>query len=319
MRESLHSGAISGVILAAGKGSRMECMGRILPKTLLPIRNEPLLRRHLRQMEAAGIQEVFVVIGHLGGMIRNYVREHPFPGLRITFVEQEEQAGIAHALARLEGHVPGPMLVYLGDIFYEVTDLREMLRRVGEGEVDSLLSVRREPDPELIRKNFSVELDGGGLVRRVVEKPEKLVNDLKGCGLYLLSRRVFEAIRRTPRSELRGEFEITDAIQLMIESGERIGVVENIGWDMNLTFDTDLLECNLRGLGRSGERNLIGEGAEIHREARLERCVIGAGVRITCPVDLRNSLILSDTVVDEEIRGEELIIAPGGVIQLSID
>lgn len=319
MYEGLHRGEISGVILAAGRGSRMQCMGRMLPKALLPIRNEPLIRRHFRQMEAAGIREVFVVIGHLGGMIRNYVREHPWPGLRITFVEQEEQAGIAHALARLEGQVRGPMLVYLGDIFYEVSGLREMLRRVGEGEVDSLLSVRREPDPELIRKNFSVELDGSGLVRRVVEKPATLINDMKGCGLYLLSGRVFEAIRRTPRSELRGEFEITDAIQLMIESGERIGVVENIGWDMNLTFDADLLECNLRGLGGSGKRNLIGEGAEIHREARIDRCVIGSGVKITCPVDLRDSLILPETVVAEEICGKEMILAPGRVIQLSID
>ena len=211
------------------------------------------------------------------------------------------------------------MLVYLGDIYFEVTGLRQMIQRVEEGQVDSLLSVRHESDPEMIRKNFTVELDGLGLVKRVVEKPDVPVNDLKGCGLYLFSRNVFEAIRQTPRSQLRNEFEITDSIQTLIDGAERVGIVENIDWDINLTFDADLLECNLRTLRQSGELNLVGRDCEIHPEARLERCVLGDGVRITCPVVLTDSLILSDTVVEREMRAEQVIVAPGQVIQVSID
>lgn len=309
--------AVCGVILAAGKGTRMGCMGRILPKTLLPVGGEPLIRHHLRQMREAGITEVLVVVGHLGGLIREHLEAEPFTGVEVTFVEQEEQLGIAHALGRLEGRVRGPMLVYLGDIYYDLTGLGAMLEQAAAG--GSVLSVCREPDPALIRKNFSVESDAVGLVRRVVEKPAELVNDLKGCGLYLFSPAIFEAIRRTPRSELRNEYEITDAIQVLIDGGEPVRVAENIRWDMNMTVDADLLACNLRLLREAGGGTLLGAGAELHPEARLERCVVGTGARVRAPAQLRDSLILPGTVIDEALEGEQLIVAPGQVVQVSIE
>lgn len=297
----------------------MECLGRILPKTMLPVAGEPLIRHQLRQMAGAGLTKVLVVVGHMGEQIRRHLEALPFPGVEVVFVEQREQLGIAHALGQLEDRVDGPMLVYLGDIYYDLTGLAEMLAPVEAGVADSVLSVCREPDPALIRKNFSVEVDAAGLVRRVVEKPVELVNDLKGCGLYLFSPAIFEAIRRTPRSALRNEYEITDAVQLLIDAGERVAVAENIRWDMNLTVDADLLACNLRILRESGNTRLVARTAEIHPDARLERCLVGERVRVTAPVDLQDSLLLAGTVVEEPLVGRQLILAPGQAVQVSID
>ncbi len=91
--------------------------------------------------------------------------------------------------------------------------------QVLSGEVNANLVSMYEPDPEMVRRNFVIQADGRGRVSRVIEKPRYVDSQLKGCGLYVFDQHIFDAIRRTPRTAMRDEYEITDSIQILINDG----------------------------------------------------------------------------------------------------
>ncbi len=119
---------------------------------------------------------------------------------------------MAHAVGQLEAYIEGPFLLMLGDIFFDVSDLSEMTEIYGRTDAAAVLAVKDEPEPEAIRRNFAVILNDDGSVRRVIEKPREAPNRLKGCGIYLFDHRIFEAVRRTPRTAMRDEYELTDSV-----------------------------------------------------------------------------------------------------------
>src|SRR5690606_36338862 len=135
-------------------------------------------------------------------------------GVRIHYVEQERRLGLAHAVGLLEKQVSQPFLLTLGDIFFEVNDLTRMQRMMEEHQAAAVIAVKEEEDAEAVKRNFSVLLREDGSVRRVIEKPRHVVNKLKGCGIYLFDLPIFDAIRRTPRTAMRDEYELTDSIQI---------------------------------------------------------------------------------------------------------
>jgi glucose-1-phosphate thymidylyltransferase len=302
---------LTGVILSAGKGSRIDPFNTHYPKPLLPIANIPILGHHLEILRDQGIRRVRMVVGHLMDKIINHFGRGEDWGVEIEYVEQRNTLGIAHALAQIAPMVDGPFVMVLGDIYYAPTDLGDMRRRFeAQGERGGVLAVMREPDPLILRKNFSVELDEVGLVSRVIEKHQVPPNDLKGCGIYLFGPEIMDAVRKTPRTALRDEYEITSSIQLLIDDGYPVSVSECIDWDFNVTFAQDLLEGNLRYLDAKGGESIIASNAEIHPEARIERSVIGDRVRIEDPVLIRDSVILPDTVVSGSREMTRIIAAP---------
>jgi len=293
-----------GVILSAGKGSRIDPFNTHYPKPLLPIGNLPILGHQIRILRDLGIGKIYVVVGHLMDKILNTFGRGSDFGVEIEYVEQSQTLGIAHAVGRLDPHVDEPFFLFLGDIYYEPADLEGMQRRYERGDVAGVLAVKREEDPEAIRKNFSVRLRGSDLcesdlVERVVEKPRQIEINLKGCGIYLFGPEVFDAIRHTPRTAMRDEYEITDSIQILIDSGHAVAAREAVAWDYNITFPKDLRLCNLRWLEHRGLDSLIDPTAEIAPGARIERSVIGRGVRIKHPIAIQGSVILPDTLVDQ--------------------
>ena len=118
----------------------------------------------------------------------------------------------------------------------------------------AVLAVKEENDPELVKRNFAVILNEDGTVKRVIEKPKSVNSTLKGCGLYLFDLSIFDAIRRTPRTAMRDEYEITDSIQILINDGYRVGTASIIEEDVNLTYPRDLWECNLRQLKKVDQK-----------------------------------------------------------------
>jgi dTDP-glucose pyrophosphorylase len=194
--------------------------------------------------------------------------------------------------------VQGAFLLCLGDIFYLAPRMAQMVERFRRGDVHAVLAVKEEQDAASVRRNFTVEIGADGYVTRVVEKPRNPRNLLKGCGIYLFGPEVFDAIRRTPRTALRDEYEITTTIQLMIEDGLKVAAEPVVDWDLNVTFPKDLLEGNLTWLDHVGGSNLIDPGAEVHADAQLERCVVGRGARITAPRSLRECVVVPETVVN---------------------
>jgi dTDP-glucose pyrophosphorylase len=287
------SSAALGVILSAGKGSRIDPLHARFPKSMLPICNRPILEHQLDQMKSIGIREVIVVVGHLKEPIMRHLGDGSAFGVAVRYVEQQQTLGIAHAVMQLERHIDRPFLLYLGDILYVPRDLGSMIRIAEREGAAVVLAAKREPQREAIFRNFLVDADERGRVSRVVEKPRHLVNDLKGCGIYYFLPDFFDAVRLTPRTALRDEYEITHAIQIAIDLGQKVFVAPVVEWDLNITFPVDILEGNRYWRERLGQRNVVAPDVVLHPGARLEGAVLGAGVKV------RHGIALEDVVVFE--------------------
>jgi len=305
------SRSYQGVILAAGHGSRMGPFGEHVPKPIAPICNKPLLAYQLEHLRALGIQDVIVVIGHLGHCITQTLGDGAQYGVRLQYVEQEKRLGLAHAVGQLERHIDRPFLLFLGDIFFQVPGLKAMVDEFETYEAAAVLAVKEEPDPEAIKKNFSIYLREDGSVRRVIEKPRHLDNNLKGCGLYLFDERIFEAVRRTPRTAMRDEYELTDAIQILVDYEYPVRIAPVVEWDMNLTYIDDLIACCIHQLHAQGQTALVGAECTVSPKAELVDTVLGDRVTITRPVRLERCVVLSGVTLDDGQDYHDAVIGPG--------
>jgi NDP-sugar pyrophosphorylase family protein len=278
---------VVGVILAAGKGTRLMPFSARHPKPLLPVLDRPLIEHQLAALRAVGVRRVIVVIGHLGAEIVQHLGDGARLGMQVEYVEQEEMLGIAHALARVEPLVDRPMLVLLGDIFFVHDGLDGMLAMLEEGAA-GVLAVKEETDPDAIRRNFVAIEDGSGRVVRVIEKPRHPRGRLKGCGIYLFQPDFFDALRRTPRTAMRDEYELTDGIQIFLDDGYLVRAARVIKDDVNVSYPKDLLDLNLRLLG---DESLVATTATVAGGASIVRSVVMHGAVIEHPITIRDSLV----------------------------
>jgi dTDP-glucose pyrophosphorylase len=308
-----------GVILAAGKGARMYPFSERSPKPILPILNRPLLVHQLEVMRSCHIEDVHVVVGHLGYVIASTLGDGARYGVRVHFVEQEATLGLAHAVGALEAHVQTPFLLMLGDIHFHLkAPLTPLLDEVVAGVANANLVSMYEPNPEMVRRNFVIQADERGRVHRVIEKPRYVNSQLKGCGLYVFDQHIFDAIRRTPRTAMRDEYEITDSIQILIDDGYIVQHKPIVERDLNLTKADDLLAINLLELSRSGLDRLMGERVDAPPGVRVDHSVIGDDVVIRHPIRIANSVVLPGVVVDSTadldsvvMNGEHSVYCPG--------
>jgi len=309
------SARLVGVILAAGKGTRIYPFSETLPKPILPVCNQPLLAHQLEFLKRHGVDEVIVVIGHLGYAIVDALGDGRRWGVSIRYVEQRETLGMAHAVGKLERYIESPFVLLLGDIYFITGDLRPAIARVVTGEINACLASKIEPDPDMIRRNFAILAEPDGRVRRVIEKPRYVRSTVKGCGLYVFDQHIFDAIRRTPRTAMRDEYEITDSIQIMIDDGHAVYHSPVVQDDMNVTFPEDLLHVNLMELRRRGLARLIGEGVTAPAGTVLDGSVVGPGASFAHPVRLTNSLVFAGSRINELPDHDHIIVHGDSTIQ----
>jgi dTDP-glucose pyrophosphorylase len=304
--------SILGVILAAGKGTRIHPFSERYPKPILPILGKPLLQHQVECMRDIGIRRVIIVIGHLGFEIVRTLGDGRALGVELEYVEQGPTLGIAHAVSKLEGHVDRPFMLFLGDIFFVHEDLSRMVEMLGRDNVRGILAVKDEPSAEAICRNFVVIENEQGFIKRVIEKPRFPPSRLKGCGLYLFDPHFFDAVRRTPRTAMRDEYEITDAIQIFIDDGHLVRAARVIREDLNLSFASDLLDINLKLLG---ERNQIGKDVRLPLGCTIERSVIMDGATIEHPIAIRDSLVFPGVTVSTPFDLRRVVVTPSEVIE----
>lgn len=317
-------GRMVGVILAAGKGVRMHPFSDRHPKPILPILNVPLLVHQIAAIRDCGLTDIYIVVGHLGYRIASVLGDGERYGVRLHFVGQESTLGLAHAVGALESSVQWPFLLMLGDIHFHLkAPLRPLLDDVLQGRVNANLVSMIEPDPEMMKRNFVIRADGSGRVSRVIEKPRYADSQLKGCGLYVFDQHIFDAIRRTPRTALRDEYEITDSIQILIDDGWIVHHQPIVERDLNLTKPDDLLRINLLELRRKGLAALVHEGVQAPAGTRFHNCVIGEGVVIRHPIRIADSVITAGTEVTSAsdleavvMTGEHSVYCPDVVANL---
>jgi glucose-1-phosphate thymidylyltransferase len=254
------------------------------------VANKPVLFYGIEALVEAGVKEIGIVIApETGAEIASMVGDGSTFGASITYIDQNEPLGLAHAVLTAEEFLQdGPFVMYLGDNLLRdgITALVDAFRA---SRPDALILLTRVPDPG----NYGVaELDGDRVVR-LVEKPEFPPSDLALVGVYMFGPSIFQAAKAIKPSG-RGEFEITDAIQYLIDGGKRVESHRVIGWWKDTGQLDDMLEANrlvLEDLERSVEGELVDSKVEgrvvVESGARLERslvrgpAIIGADARIT--------------------------------------
>ncbi len=309
------SAAYQGVILAAGHGSRMGPFGQHMPKPVAPICNKPLLAYHLEHMRRFGVEEVIVVIGHLGHVITQVLGDGSRYGVRIRYVEQEKRLGLAHAVGQLEPYIDRPFLLILGDIYFEMPGLASMAEVMERNGAAAVIAVKEEKDAEAVKRNFSVQLREDGTVRRVIEKPRHVPNMLKGCGLYLFDKPIFDAIRRTPRTAMRDEYELTDSIQILIDYEYPVRIAPVVEWDVNITYVRDLIACCRHELAQRNLDSLIGDGCAVAEGCEFIDSVVGDGAIIRQPGRFERCVILPGVTIDEAVEARDAVFIQGAQLQ----
>ena len=304
-----------GVILAAGKGSRMQPFSEHWPKPLLPVLGKPLMVYQLEMLVSLGVRDVVVVIGHLGQEIVRALGDGSRYGVKIRYVEQGEVLGIAHAVGKLEPHLDRPFFLFLGDIYFATANFAAMVEPLRQGRAQAVLACKREPDIAAMRRNFAVMVGAVGYVARVIVKPTYPRTDLKGCGIYLFDLEFFDAVRRTPRTALRNEYEITDSIQLFVEAGHKVMPAEVVVEDVNVSYPADLLALNLQLLRESGAANWCAPGARIAASAKLEHVVAMDGAAIGAGASLRECLLFPGAEVPAGHTARRSIFIPGSELR----
>lgn len=305
----------TGVILAAGEGRRLGALGAALPKACLPLLGRPLLHHQFDLLGAMGIDDVALVIGHRGEQVRAAAEAYEGRALTLSFARQAERRGIAHALTCARPVVPDAMVVILGDTYFWPGDVVDPVERLGSGALDAVLSVRREPDPDRIRRECTVRYSAAGLLLAIKEKPAEPWSDLKPCGMYFFSPTIWEAIERTPPSALRGEVEITDSIQTLVDLERRVGRADSVRWDTNMNVPADVLRTNLVELRRRGLDRWVDATASVAADASLDRAIVGAGATVGAQAQLTRVVVLEGATVAAGTVASDLLIGPGYTLE----
>ena len=264
---------LKGLILSGGRGTRLRPITFTSAKQLVPVANKPVLFYGIEAMAAAGIRDVGVIIApETGDEIRAVAGDGSQFGVRITYIVQDEPLGLAHAVLTAEPFLgDSPFVMYLGDNLLQ-GGMEELVRDFREHEPEALILLTPVPDPQ----NYGVaELGSDGGVVRLVEKPAEPPSNLALVGVYMFTPQIHEAARAIEPSG-RGELEITDAIQWLVDSGRRVEPHVVRGWWKDTGRLEDMLEAN-RLILDTVVRRIDGE----LREAQVDgRVVVEAGARL---------------------------------------
>jgi glucose-1-phosphate thymidylyltransferase len=297
---------MKALLLAGGAGTRLRPITHTRAKQLVPVANTPILFYGIEAMAAAGIKEIGVIVGDTGDEVRDALGDGSRFGVTFTFLPQEAPLGLAHCvLIAHEFLGDDDFVMYLGDNLLEqdlaaFVDAFEAARSAGDAPVAQIL-LKRVPDPH----RFGIaELDEGGHVVRLVEKPDDPPSDLALVGVYLFDSTVHAAVRAIEPSA-RGELEITDALQWLIDHGHRVRTVLLSGWWIDTGKLTPLLEANRLLLERI-ETMIDGDVDE--RSSLDGRVIVEVGARIV------NSTVRGPVAIGRDTEVVDSFIGPFSAI-----
>ncbi|MET8156561.1 glucose-1-phosphate thymidylyltransferase [Sphaerisporangium sp. NPDC005289] len=265
---------MKALVLAGGSGTRLRPITHTSAKQLVPVANKPVLFYGLEAIAAAGIREVGMVVGDTHKEIEAAVGDGSAFGLEVTYLRQQAPLGLAHAVLIAREYLgEEDFVMYLGDNFI-VGGIEPLVRRFAGERPDAQIMLTRVPDP----RQFGVaQLDAGGRVVGLEEKPDDPKSDLALVGVYLFSPAVHEAVAALKPS-WRGELEITEAIQWLIDAGRPVASTVISGYWKDTGNVADMLEVN-RLVLEELDRRLDGE---VDDDSELiGRVVVEAGARVT--------------------------------------
>ncbi|HUF97929.1 MAG TPA: glucose-1-phosphate thymidylyltransferase [Ilumatobacter sp.] len=339
---------MKALILAGGAGTRLRPITHTRAKQLVPVANKPILYYGIESMVAAGIKEIGVIVGDTRTEVMAALGDGSQFGAQITFIPQDAPLGLAHCVLIARDFLGDEdFVMYLGDNLLE-QDLAAFVAafesaRLGIDPPAAQILLKQVPDPH----RFGIAtLDDAGNVLQLVEKPEVPPSDLALVGVYLFTTRIHDAVAAIAPSP-RGELEITDAIQWLIDADERVRCELLTGWWIDTGKLTPLLEANRLLLERIHTRIdgsvddasvidgrvVLESGAEVIGSTIRGPVAIGAGTRIVnsfvgpfsaiganCVVEsseIEHSVIMDGSTVSDIARLEDSLIGSDAVVSRS--
>jgi glucose-1-phosphate thymidylyltransferase len=303
---------LKGLILSGGRGTRLRPITFTSAKQLVPVANKPVLFYGIEAMAEAGIREVGVIIApETGDEIREVTGDGSRFGVEITYILQDEPAGLAHAVLTAEPFLgSSPFVMYLGDNLLQ-GGMEDLVQEFRSEAPEALILLTPVPDPQ----NYGVaELGTDGTVVRLVEKPPQPATDLALVGVYMFTPRIHEAAKAIEPSA-RGELEITDAIQWLVDNEHRVQPHVVRGWWKDTGRLDDMLEANrlildtlVRRIDGELEEAQVDGRVVVEHGARLERATVRGPAIIGSGAVVRDAYIGPYTAVGRNcvIEGAEV-------------
>ncbi|MHC1592356.1 MAG: bifunctional sugar-1-phosphate nucleotidylyltransferase/acetyltransferase, partial [Candidatus Helarchaeales archaeon] len=305
---------MKAVLLCAGEGSRLRPFTFTQPKHLLPIVGIPLLTHTMNGLKEQGIKDFIIIVGHLEEKIREHYKDGKDFGINITYITQAVPEGTAQAIGLVEKLIDDEyFFVQYGDVMVSPVTYKDLFKEFEENGNCMMITGREVEDPS----QFGVlQLDDAGNLIKIVEKPRpgEEPSKLANAGLYIFNRNIFDKIRRTKKSK-RGEYEITDPIQMLIDDGEKIRVFKLPYWWKDIGLPWSLLEANKLILDELPDdvlliKGTIEPGAVIHNRVGIgEGTIIRSGAYLKGPILIGkncdigpNCYIRDHTVIGNNVR-----------------
>jgi glucose-1-phosphate thymidylyltransferase len=304
------------IIPVAGIGSRLRPHTHTIPKVLINVAGKPIIGHIMDKIIADGFDSATIVVGYLGDKIKEYISDNY--SIKVDFVEQEERLGLGHAIY-LSRHTisKDPILIILGDTVFDV-DLKTMTT----GEFSSI-GVKDVTDP----RRFGVAETVNGFISRVVEKPDNPTSNKAIVGLYFIKRPdlLLDCLKEMINNNIRtkNEFQLTDALQIMIDRGEKLKIFPIDGW-YDCGKPETLLETN-KYLLHQHSTHQIPDGVVvippvfISPKSKVQSSIVGPNATIAAGADvkdsiIRNSIISEDATVQSALL-EESIVGTNAVVK----
>jgi len=226
---------MQAVVLAAGEGTRLRPLTEDVPKGMVEVNGNPILTYCFERVAELGAEELVVVVGYLKERIIEHYGDE-FRGIPITYAHQREQNGLAHALLAVEDHIDDDFMLMLGDNIFHA-NLQDVVRRQQEDRADAAFLVEEVPYEEAGRYGVC-ETNQRGEIVNVVEKPDDPPSNLVVTGFYTFTPAIFHACHLVQPSN-RGEYELTKAIDLLIQSGRTVDAIGLEGWRVDVAYPAD--------------------------------------------------------------------------------
>ena len=339
---------MKGIILHGGHGTRLRPLTHTGPKQLLPIANKAMSQYALEDLKTAGITEIGIIIGDVyPEKVKEYYGTGEKFGVKITYIYQDKPKGISHAIRLCKDFIgDDKFIVYLGDNVLR-KNLIDYTKKFQTSNSDAMILLCKVDDPQ----RFGIaelDKDNLGKIKKIMEKPKNPPSDLAVIGIYFLTPKIFEVIDRLQPS-WRGEFEITEALQMLMDDGDKIEYDTVTGWWKDTGTPEDIIHANKLVLDSIGTENqflidtdaeikdnvVVGTGTVIDNGSIIigpviigKNCAIGKGVQLGPYVSVGNncnlkhctiqdSIIMTDCIIDAKVDFESSIISHGSEITAS--